>query len=226
MATRTKAKVYYFGRNDRFNNGAFLSGDILTISDNGSLNPLLTVNELGIKGGHNVENALAAAMSAYLMGVTAEEMIPVLKKFQGVEHRIEFVREYNGVKYYNDSKATNTDSAIKALETFDNHIVLIAGGDDKGTDLTEFMTLVKERCDALILVGDAAERFKAAALDVKFDENNIYSAGYDMEKALNTAKNIAVSPQTVLLSPACASFDMYKNFEERGEDFIQLVNEI
>lgn len=225
MATRTKAKVYYFSRTEKFNNGAFLAGDILTISDNGSLNPLLTARELGIKGAHNVENALAAAMSAYLMGVTAEEMIPVLSKFKGVEHRIEFVREINGVKYYNDSKATNTDSAIKALETFDNHIILIAGGDDKGTDLTEFMTLAKERCDALILVGDAAERFKGAALNAGFNDSEIYSAGYDMEKALNIAKETATEPQIVLLSPACASFDMYKNFEERGKDFKRIVNE-
>lgn len=223
MAARTKAKVYYFGRNESFNNGAFLAGDLLTISDGGKFSPLLTINELGIKGAHNIENALAAAMSAYLMGVTAEEMIPVLRKFRGVEHRIEFVREIDGVKYYNDSKATNTDSAIKALETFDNNIILIAGGDDKGTDLTEFMTLAKERCDALILVGDAAERFKAAAVDAGFKDSEIYSAGYDMEKALNTAKEIATASQIVLLSPACASFDMYKNFEERGKDFKRIV---
>lgn len=223
MATRTKAKVYYFGRNESFNNGAFLAGDLLTISDGGELHPLVTVNELGIKGGHNVENALAAAMSAYLMGVPAEKMIPVLKSFKGVEHRIEFVREYNGVPYYNDSKATNTDSAIKALETFDSHIILIAGGDDKGTDLTEFMNLVKERCDALILIGDAAERFKVAAIGVGFDEKNIRLVGYDMEKALAAAKEIAKKPQIVLLSPACASFDMYRNFEERGKDFKRIV---
>lgn len=223
MATRTKAKVYYFSRKEKFNNGAFLAGDILTISDNGSLHPLLTTGELGIKGGHNVENALAAAMSAYLMGTGANEMIPVLKKFKGVEHRIEFVREYNGIAYYNDSKATNTDSAIKALETFDNHIILIAGGDDKGTDLTEFMKLVKEKCDALILVGDAAKRFEKAAVDVGFDRNCIYKADYDMQKALNIAKDIAKEPQIVLLSPACASFDMYKNFEERGKDFKRIV---
>lgn len=223
MAARSKAKVYYFSRREQFNNGVFLAGDILTISDNGSLNPLLTIKELGIKGGHNVENAMAAAMSAYLMGVTVEEMIPALHKFKGVEHRIEFVREIDGVKYYNDSKATNTDSAIKALETFDDHIILIAGGDDKGTDLTDFITLAKERCDALILIGDAAERFKAAAVDAGFDEKNIYSAGYDMEKALNIAREIATAQQVVLLSPACASFDMYKNFEERGKDFKRIV---
>lgn len=225
MATRTNASVYYFSRKEKFSKGAFLSGNLLVISDKDGLHPLLSVNELGIKGGHNVENALAAAMSAYLMGVAADEMIPVLKSFKGVEHRIEFVREFNEVSYYNDSKATNTDSAIKALETFDGHIVLIAGGDDKGTDLTDFMKLVKERCDKLILVGDAAERFKAAAIEVSFGEENIFMAGYDMEKALNIAKDIATKPQIVLLSPACASFDMYKNFEERGRDFKRIVNE-
>ena len=131
-----------------------------------------------------------------------------------------------GVPYYNDSKATNTDSAIKALQSFDDHIVLIAGGDDKHTDLTEFMTKVKQRCDALILVGDAAERFTKEAVANGFPEDNIYQAGYSMEKAVEIARSISGVPQTVLLSPACASFDMYSGFEERGRDFKRLVKEL
>ena len=185
---------------------------------------MVSVEELGIKGAHNVENALAAAMSAYLMGVSIEKMIPVLKDFKGVEHRIEFVREIEGVPYYNDSKATNTDSAIKALETFDGHIILIAGGDDKGTDLTEFMTLVKAKVDELILVGDAAKRFEEVALKIGTPPKHIHLVGYDMKKAVKTAKELAKPPQIVLLSPACASFDMYKGFEARGKDFKEIVN--
>jgi len=124
---------------------------------------LLSVRELKLRGGHNVENALAAAAMAFLAGVTPAEMRPVLRAFKSVEHRIEFVRTVDDVRYYNDSKATNTDSAIKALESFSDGIVLIAGGDDKMTDLTDFMHLVSQRCTELILVGDAAGRFAGAA---------------------------------------------------------------
>ena len=160
---------------------------------------------------------------AFLAGVESDKISKVLKSFQGVEHRIEFVKEIDGVKYYNDSKATNTDSAIKALETFAGHIVLIAGGDDKGTDLTDFLKLVKERVDYLILVGDAAARFKTCALEKIFPADKILEAGYSMEKAVELAKKISRPPQIVLLSPACASFDMYKDFEERGRDFKRIV---
>ena len=206
--------------------GAYIDGDKLIIKIGGKIYEVCTIAELGIKGGHNVENALAASMTAYLAGVTIENIRSVLKSFQGVEHRIEFVREIDGVKYYNDSKATNTDSAIKALETFDGHINLIAGGDDKLTDLTEFLTLVNQRVDNLILVGDAAKRFKDDAIKNGFNVEKIFEAGYSMEKAVDIAKTISTPPQIVLLSPACASFDMYDNFEERGKDFKRIVNEL
>lgn len=221
---RAHCKVYYFSRRCELTEGACLIGEDLVIKVNGKEHKLCTVNELGIKGGHNVENALAASMVAFLAGAEASKMRRVLMDFTGVEHRIEFVREIDGVKYYNDSKATNTDSAIKALETFDEHIILIAGGDDKGTDLTDFMELVKARVDELILVGDAAARFKQAALDIGFNNDKIHEANYSMDKAIEIAKSIAQTPQVVLLSPACASFDMYNGFEERGRDFKKIVN--
>ena len=223
IKSRAGCKVFYFSRKKILDEGAFIDDGQLIIKFDGKIFELCTIDELGIKGGHNVENALAASMTAFLAGVTAENICEVLKKFQGVEHRIEFVKEIDGVKYYNDSKATNTDSAIKALETFDGHINLIAGGDDKLTDLTEFLTLVNQRVDNLILVGDAAKRFKDDAIKTGFNAEKIFEAGYSMEKAVEIAKNISKSPQIVLLSPACASFDMYDNFEERGKDFKQLV---
>ena len=223
---RAACKVFYFSRQIELAEGAFIKNDSLVIKINGEIFKLCAVDELGIKGWHNVENALAAALMAFLAGVEADKISAVLKSFQGVEHRIEFVREINGVKYYNDSKATNTDSAIKALETFAGHIILIAGGDDKGTDLTDFLNLVNERVDYLILVGDAAARFKKCALDKNFPAERILEAGYSMEKAVELAKNISRPPQVVLLSPACASFDMYKDFEERGRDFKRIVNSL
>ena len=224
MIDRAPCRVVYFSRQVELAEGAFVQNNRLVIKFNGVRHELCTVDELGIKGGHNVENALAAAMIAFLAGATAEGLVGVLKTFRGVEHRIEFVREIGGVKFFNDSKATNTDSAIKALETFDGHIVLIAGGDDKGTDLTDFLRLVKERVDWLILVGDAAARFKACAIAEGFDAEKILDAGYSMQRAVELAAKVARSPQVVLLSPACASFDMYSDFEERGRDFKRIVN--
>lgn len=221
---RAGCRVMYFSRKKILDAGAYLDGENLVISDGGKVHKLCAVEELGIKGSHNVENALCAALVAFLANCTAENIGRVLRAFTGVEHRIEFVRELDGVKFYNDSKATNTDSAIKALQTFSGGIILIAGGDDKLTDLTEFLQLVRERVDNLILVGDAAERFKADALKNNFPAEKILDAGYSMQKAVELAKSVAHSPQVVLLSPACASFDMYDGFEQRGNDFKKIVN--
>lgn len=226
MAKRAKGQVCFFSRLEQLEEGAFLQDDWLTIVWKGQTCRLCRTDELKIKGGHNVENALAAAAAAFLGGVRIPKIIEVLKAFPGVEHRIEPVEVIGGVAYYNDSKATNTDSAIKALESFDGHIVLIAGGDDKMTDLTEFMTLVKERVDELILVGDASARFKESAVKLGYPAEHIHEVGYSMEEAVKTAHAIAGPPQTVLLSPACASFDMYGGYEERGRDFKRLVREL
>lgn len=226
MIDRAACRVLYFSRRRELAEGAFVKNNRLVIKFDGNLHELCTVDELGIKGGHNVENAIAASLMAFVVGVDAEKISDVLKTFQGVEHRIEFVREIDGVKYYNDSKATNTDSAIKALETFAGHIVLIAGGDDKGTDLTDFLRLVNERVDYLILVGDAAARFKSCAIDSGYPAEKILDAGYSMQRAVELAKKISRPPQVVLLSPACASFDMYSDFEERGRDFKRIINEL
>lgn len=226
MAARAKGRVVYFSWRETLEEGACVADGVLTIRFGGAEHALLRVSELGIVGGHNVENALAASMMAFLAGVSPEAIACVLKSFQGVAHRIEFVRERGGVRWYNDSKATNTDSAIKALESFDGHIVLIAGGDDKGTDLADFMSLVSRKVDELILVGDAAMRFHDAAVKAGFPESHIFETAYSMKTAVDVAARHAKPPQTVLLSPACASFDMFDNFEERGDVFKRLVMEL
>ena len=227
MAERAAGQIAFFSRREELAEGACVRADgMIVIRWDGAEHVLIETSELGIPGGHNVENVLAAAAMAFFAGVTPAEMRPVLRAFKGVEHRIEFVRTLDGVRYFNDSKATNTDSAIKALEAFAGHMILIAGGDDKMTDLTEFMALVRARVDELILVGDAAERFAAAALDAGIPAEHIHRAGYYMEKAVQMAHDLASAPQTVLLSPACASFDMYGGYEERGRDFKRIVNEL
>ena len=149
----------------------------------------------------------------------------ILKEFKGVEHRLEKVRTIHGVTYYNDSKGTNVDASMKALEAFpQGHLILIAGGYDKKTPLDDFMALAAKRVDTLILIGDAAERFEAAAK--KAGIQDIRRTGYSMEGAIMLARKIAKAPQAVLLSPACSSFDMYDNFEQRGRVFKGIVNAI
>ena len=226
MAQRAGSTVFFFSRQQKLKEGAFVEDSMLTIHWQGKEQKLCRIDELGIKGGHNVENALAAASVAFLAGAEPEKMVQVLRSFRGVEHRIEPVTTVAGVEYFNDSKATNTDSAIKALETFPDHIVLLAGGDDKMTELTDFMQLVVERVDELILLGDAAARFKEAALKQGFAAAHIHEAGYSMEKAVMLAHDLAKPPQVVLLSPACASFDMFDGYEERGRVFKDLVKKL
>lgn len=221
MAERAKGQVMFFSRLHVLKKGTFIENNHLVVVWNEVKHQICSVDELKIKGGHNIENALAAVSVAFLAGVLPEDMVKVLREFSGVEHRIEPVGKFHDVEYYNDSKATNPESAIKALESFAGHIILIAGGHDKNTDLTEFMQLIKQKVDELILVGDAAKRFKEAA--IMHGITNIHEAGYSMEEAVKIAYRLAAKPQIVLLSPACASFDMFDGFEERGRVFKRLV---
>lgn len=225
MAQRAKSTICFFSSSQELEEGAFVKDGQLVIRWHGMLHVICRVDEMQIKGAHNIENALAAVSLAFLAGGDTVKMAQVLKDFAPVEHRIEPVRTLNGVTYYNDSKATNPEAANKAIGTFE-HIILIAGGDDKKTPLDEFYALVNEHVDKLILVGDATARFEAEALKHKYPAINIYKAGYSMEKAVELAHDMAKAPQVVLLSPACASFDMYDGYEARGRDFKRIVNEL
>ena len=189
---------------------------------NNTTKVVCNIDELHLFGGHNEENVLAAIACGFFAGVAIEDMADVLRNFRSIEHRIEYVKTIKGVPYYNDSTATNTDSAIKALEAFPKgHIILLAGGHDKGTDLAPMMALAKEKCDALILLGEAKERFYEAAQAAGVANIHVVNS---FEEAVNTAYSIAKEPQVVLLSPACSSYDMFKNYPERGRYFKELVN--
>jgi UDP-N-acetylmuramoylalanine--D-glutamate ligase len=178
----------------------------------------LRPEEIKIPGRHNLENSLAAAVVADLCGIPQAKVAEVLRSFPGVEHRIEYVRTLKGVEFYNDSKATNPDSTLVALEAFpDREIVLILGGKDKGVDLGKLMQKIKENVKAVVLIGEAAAKFEEALRAVGYE--SFYHAGFSMEKAVKMAFSLALPKGLVLLSPACASFDMYQNFEERGKDF-------
>lgn len=225
MANRAKSTVCFFSSSQELAEGAFVKDGQLVIRWKGLLHIICNVEDMQIKGTHNVENALAALSLAFLAGGDTIKMAQALKAFAPVEHRIEPVKTINGVTYYNDSKATNPEASNKAIATF-AHVILIAGGDDKKTPLDEFYALVNKHVDTLILVGDGAKRFKEEALKHDYPEANIYEAGYSMKDAVNYAHKIAKAPQVVLLSPACASFDMYEGYEERGRDFKRLVHEL
>lgn len=220
MKSRSKARVLYFTRNKVLDEGIYLEDGQIKMTWQGETTAILPISDMQIKGLHNVENAMAACGAAFFAGASVAAMVKVLKSFGGVEHRIEPVAVIDRVEYYNDSKATNPESSIKALEAFDGHIILIAGGRDKNTDLTEFMDLVKVKTDHVIFLGEAAERFAEAAK--KQGVKNIHFAD-SMEGAVKLSHKLAAYPEVVLLSPACASYDMFNNYEERGRVFKELV---
>lgn len=220
MARKTRSQVLYFSRKTEINSAVYVKDDVITIDWNEKVYQVCSIKEMKIIGAHNVENALAACGVAFFAGIPVDRMATVLRAFKGVEHRIEPVATVNQVTYYNDSKATNPESSIKALEAFPGNIILIAGGRDKNTDLTEFMNLIKSKTAAVIFIGEAARRFTLAAEQSGVE--HIYSAD-TLEEAVCKAYQIARAPQVVLLSPACSSYDMFKNYEERGREFKRLV---
>ncbi len=223
MAKTAKSQVCFFSSTKKLQEGAFLENDNITISWKGDKQVVCPVSSMNIFGQHNVENALAACACAYFAGVSIADMKQTLEHFEGVEHRNEYIKTINGVKYYNDSKATNPESAIKALDSFAGNIILIAGGYDKMTDLTEFMQKVKQKTDYLILLGSSKERFNNEA--IKNDVQNIILVD-TFEQAVDKAYSLAKAPQVVLFSPASASFDMFNNFEQRGKYFKQLIEKL
>lgn len=176
-------------------------------------------DELALRGQHNLYNSLAAAVSARVMEVEKEVIRESMAGFEGVPHRLEEVRTVDGVLYVNDSKATNVNAVWYALESFDRPVVLIAGGRDKGNDYTDLKPLVREGVRAVVALGESAE----TVYDELGGEARKRARARSMEEALDRAQRFARSGDVVLLSPACASFDMYESYEERGDVFRRLV---
>jgi len=229
-----KPQVFYFSRKKVVEGICFLNGKIsfnLSADKLGAISRDLAVpsssfdldpSSFVIKGVHNIENAMAAALMAYLAGCNLEGIRNALATFQGLEHRLELVRELEGVKYINDSKGTNVGAVMKSLEGFAEPVILIAGGRDKDSDFTLLRPLIKEKVKNLILVGEAAEKIRKAVCDVTPCE----MAGFDFRAAIAKASEAATQGDVVLLSPACASFDMFMDFEDRGRQFKQMVMEL
>lgn len=223
FAKEAKSTICYISRKEQLENGVFLAEGNFVLAWNGQRRIICGTNEMKIFGAHNEENALVAIACAFFAGVKEEEIKKVLRTFQGVEHRLEYVMSIDGVAYYNDSKATNPDSTIKALEAFPGHIILLAGGRDKMTDLKEMMALVKSKVDELILLGEAKERFLQAARLAGVENIHVVNT---FDEGVQLAHTLAREPQVVLLSPACASYDMFDNFPHRGQYFKELVHNL
>jgi UDP-N-acetylmuramoylalanine--D-glutamate ligase len=205
---------------------AFPRDGRLVVRLDGVEHVLIACADMRLKGEHNVQNALAASALALHAGVADEAIVSCLASFEALEHRIEPCGSLDGVRFVNDSKATNTDSVEKALTAFEpGTVVLMLGGKDKGTDLTSLMAAVADTCRAVVCFGAAGERMREAALGAaKADGLQVLSAEH-LEDALDVAIQAARSGDVVLLSPACASFDEFSSFEERGRVFKRLVQE-
>jgi len=201
--------------------GAFVRSGEIILSVGGSEVGICRADELKLRGPHNLMNSLAAAIASYLAGADPGPIADFLRSFRGIEHRLEFVRELEGVAYFNDSKATNVDAAKRALESFDRPIVLIAGGRDKMGDFGSLRDLVRSRVKAVILMGEAADKIESSWRGL----TDIRRSG-SMEEAVRTARGIAVEGDVVLLAPACASFDMFRDYEHRGEAFKEAVRSL
>jgi len=221
LSRRAKSRKVVFGVEENRIPCGFVRSGMLTLRLEEGEETILPVNEMGIQGEHNVANGLACALAARLLGMKGEVIRRVFRLFKGLPHRMEFVRELDGVGWVNDSKATNVDSVWYALGSYSKPVVLIAGGRDKDSDFTVLRERIRERTRGVILLGEAAEKMAKAFQGV----SSLVKAG-SLKEAVLKAKDMARAGDIVLLSPACASFDMFQNFEDRGDQFKILVNQL
>ena len=213
-----KAQVFWFSRLKTVKQGACLNGDDIVVVHHGKEDRVMKAVEIPLAGAHNLENVLAAVLMARLAGVDTETIAAAVKNFPGVEHRLEFVTEIDGVKYYNDSKATNVDATLKALDAFPGRILIVLGGKDKGSDYSVLQKPLREKAILALLIGAAAEKIESQIAGSVAIER----AG-TLERAVEAASLAARAGDVVVLAPACASFDQFRNYEERGRVFKELV---
>jgi UDP-N-acetylmuramoylalanine--D-glutamate ligase len=225
MATRTKAKVFWFSRQKEVERGAWVRDGAVVFRDDKGQREVLQVSEIPLKGAHNLENVLAAVCAGALMGCSAEKIRQAVANFKAVEHRLEFVATIRGVDYYNDSKATNVDATIKALESFPSNIHLILGGKDKGSDYSVLNDLLRQRVKRVYTIGTAAAKIESQIVSPKSGGPEIVHAE-TLENAIRKANAVAQPGDVVLLAPACASFDQFKNYEQRGHMFKEIVQSL
>ena len=214
-------RVYWFSRKQRVAQGTCVRGEEIVFRQNGAEEVLLKVEDTPLVGAHNVENVLAAAAAARLAGAPASAIAKGVKSFAGVEHRLEFITEIAGVRYYNDSKATNVDATLKALDAFPGRILIILGGKDKGSDYTLLQKPLREKAILALLIGAAAEK-----IETQIAGSVAIERAETIERAVEIASHAAQRGDVVLLAPACASFDQFQNYEHRGRVFKNLVKQL
>ena len=225
MAKHTRAKAVWFSSREMVEYGAFVQDGMIVFGGGANLKNVCAVDEVYIPGEHNLRNALAATAMAMVSGVPAPVVRHTLRTFKGVEHRIEFVRELDGVQFINDSKGTNVDSSIQAVRAMKRPTVLILGGYDKHTDFTPLCEeIVKCPIESVVLIGATAKQCEETLEKVGFHEWE--HAGYDFELAVKRAFDRAKEGGAVLLSPSCASFDMFDDYEARGRIFKEIVGRL
>ncbi len=217
----TKPQVYWFSRKQRVAQGASVRENEIVFRHDGEEEAVLKLQDIPLAGAHNVENVLAAVAATRLAGVDAAAIAKGVRSFAGVEHRLEFVAEIAGVRYYNDSKATNVDATLKALDAFPGRILIILGGKDKGSDYTLLRRPLREKAILALLIGAAAEKIEKQTTGSVAIER----AG-TIERAVEIASHAARAGDVVLLAPACASFDQFQNYEHRGQVFKELVHQL
>jgi UDP-N-acetylmuramoylalanine--D-glutamate ligase len=214
----SRPHIFWFSRQKRVAEGAFLRDDQIIFRIDGSEIPLARRDEIPLRGEHNVENVLAACAASYLAGAVPAAIAVGIKSFKGVEHRLEFVAEIGGVSFYNDSKATNVDAALKAIEAFPGPLLVILGGKDKGSTYAPLREPLRQRARVAITIGAAAEKIASELSDAA----PLHHAG-TLDLALEYAMETAKPGDVVLLAPACSSFDQFENYEHRGRAFKELV---
>lgn len=217
-----KAEKYYFSMEKISEKGAYVHEGKIYFTDGDKTEEILDVKDIKIPGDHNVRNIMAAIIACKLLNIDLDIIKKSIISFTGVEHRIEFVREVDEVKYYNDSKGTNPDSTEVAVAAMDGDVVLIAGGYDKGADFDNLIEKSKDKLKTAILFGQTAEKISESCKKHGVE----FYITEDLKRAVELAKKLAVKGDDVLLSPACASWDMYKSYEVRGQHFKDLVKEL
>jgi UDP-N-acetylmuramoylalanine--D-glutamate ligase len=219
-----RVNVVFFSSAHKLKRGLYLDGDEIVSADGkGTTTKIINVNELNILGTHNYENAMAATAAAMGMGVPVESIASSLKKFKAVEHRIEFVTEKNGIRFYNDSKGTNPDAAIKGICAMNRPTLLIGGGYDKESEYDEWIESFNGKVKKLVLIGQTRDKIAECARRHGFDQIILADT---LEEAIDRCMEYAVPGDAVLLSPACASWGMFKNYEERGRIFKDYVMDL
>jgi UDP-N-acetylmuramoylalanine--D-glutamate ligase len=214
----TRTRVYAFSRLRTVGQGTYLRGDEIVFRDGEKEIVLLERKDIGLRGEHNVENVLAAACAAHIGGCAPGAIAQGVRTFAGVEHRLEFVVEVGGVEYFNDSKATNVDATLKAIDAFAGNLIIILGGKDKGSDYSVLREPLKRKARLALLIGAASDKI-AAQIEGAVPFERVGT----LDVAVRRASELARPGDTVLLAPACASFDQFENYEHRGRVFKQLV---